>query len=247
MRSRIHELSVWTISDSIRSQLATIAEKPSKEDTKRLIGDIRPGFSSHVKFSGPKTFREPDQQFFMKGSYYPGVVIEIAYSESFEKLRHKAYDFIVRSGGEVQLVIGLVIGSNESLKISAWRPEFYRSKNKDAVRMKAIVDQDIIRDSNGTLKPGSLRFHLQDFGRDIATKYPDADLTKEIVLDYDVLTKGLIDAEQCDVPSPPDPDIIMSEYPYSSDGKLTLEDEKKFCNLERRSAARSEASDPDYS
>lgn len=247
MHGRIHELTVWAMSDLIRSQLAAIAENPSNENTKRLIHDIRPALSSHVKLSDPKTFREPDQQFFIKGSYYPGVVIEIAYSESFEQLQHKAYDFTVRSGGEVQLVIGLERAREKSFKISTWQPEFYQFKNKDAVRMKTVVDQDIIRDSDGTLRPGSLRFHLQDFGRNLATRYPDADLTKEIVLDYGVLAECLIDAEQCDVPSPPNPDIIMSESPFSSEEKLTPEDEKNICDLERRSAARSEASDPDYS
>ncbi|ERF69115.1 hypothetical protein EPUS_01071 [Endocarpon pusillum Z07020] len=228
MPSTIHDLTAEAIGDLIKSQLAAIGEKTSNEVTKRLIHEITPRVSRHVQLGGPKTFREPDKQFLIKGFYYPGIIIEFAYSQSFEQLRQKAYDFTVRSGGRVQLVIGLETGNKKLFKISAWRPEFCRSENRDAVRMKTITDQDIIRDSNGTLKPGCLRFHLRDFGRDLATNYPGAHLAEEIALDYDVLAGYLIDAEQCDVPPSPDADIIMSEYSFSSEEELTPEDEKKI-------------------
>ncbi|KAF7502435.1 hypothetical protein GJ744_005818 [Endocarpon pusillum] len=209
MLGTIHELAAEAIGDLIKSQLATIVETTSNEGTQQLIGEIRAGCSRQVQLNGPKTFRQPDKQFLVKGSYYPGIVIEFACSESFKELRQKAYDFIVRSGGRVQLVIGLEAGSKKLFKISAWRPEFYRSENGDAMRMKAITDRDIIRYSDGTLKSGCFRFHLQDFGRDLAVHYPDAHLTTEIALDYDVLAGYIIDAEQCDVLSPPGPDIIL--------------------------------------
>ena len=199
----------------IKSQLAVIVETTSNEDTKKLIQDIEAGLARSVWFDDSKNKREPDQQFLVRGSYYPGVIIEVAYSQSFKKLRRKAYDFIVGSTGSVQLVIGLETGNkkSKSFKISVWRPEFYRSENKDAVRMKTIAERDIIRGSDGTLKPGYLRFHLRDFDEDLTIKYPYAELTKEITLDYDVLARYLIRAEQFDVPRrSPRRDIIKAPY-----------------------------------
>lgn len=247
MLSTIHELTVGPIGELIKSRLAVIANETSNEDTKRLVRDIRSGYSRSVHIDGFKAFRQPDKQFFIKGSYFPGIVIEVAYSESFKELRRKAYDLIVGSEGSVQLVIGLEIESENLFKLSTWRPEYYRSENGDAVRMKATTNQDIIRDSDGTFKPGCLRFHLQDFGTDLATNYPDAELTKEIALDYDVLNEYLIEAEQCDVPEPPLRNIIKSEHSSSSEEELAPEDEMKVRDQELRSAARLEASDPDYS
>ena len=204
MNTRIHQILTYRISDLIISQLAAIVKEASNEDTRRLIEEIRPGLASAVEFDGPKTFCMPDQQFFTMDTYYPPVIIEIAHTESFKKLYRKVFDFIIRSQGEVQLVIGLETGKNSKLfKISAWRPDFYRSDNEDAIRMNAVTDRAIIRDSDGTLKPGFFRFHLQDFGEDLATKYPHADLTKEITLDYHVLAEYLIDAERYEVSSPP--------------------------------------------
>lgn len=238
------------IGDSIKSQLTVIAGNTSNEGTKQLIRDLRATSTATIKLYGPKTLLVPDQQFVIKGLYFPGVVIEIAHSQVFKKLRRKARKFVTRSLGEVHLVIGLETG-RKSLKISAWCPEFHQIENQDALRMKTMIDQDIIRDSDGTLKPGSFRFYLRDFGTDLATKYPDADLTEEIVLSYDVLAEYLIDAEEGDVPPPPDTvkgkGIILEDSCSSAEEELTSEDEGKFLELERRSAARPEALDPDYS
>ncbi|KAF7512260.1 hypothetical protein GJ744_001828 [Endocarpon pusillum] len=249
MPTGIHESMVEKISHSIKSQLTVIATKTSNEDTKQLIRDIRAALSATIKVYGPNTFVSPDQQFFVKGLRFPGVVIEIAHTQVFKKLRRKARKLITRSLGKVHLVIGLETG-RKSFKISAWCPEFHQIENQDALRMKTMVDQDIIRDSDGTLKPGSFRFYLRDFGTDLATKYPNADLTEEIVLSYNDLAEYLIDAEEDDIPSSPDTGkgkgIILEDSCSSAGDEFTSEDEGKFLEFERRSAARSEALDPDY-
>ena len=206
------------VGDLIKNQLAAILSTTSNEDTKRLIEGIISLGASTIHFGRLKTFRQPDQQFRDKKTYYPGVVMEIARSQSFKQLRRKAFDFIVKSDGRVQLVIGLEVGHKKVFKISCWRPEFYRLKNPDAMRMKTVINQEIIRESDGTLRSGDLRFHLQDFSTDLANKYPDADLTKEIVLDYHILAKYLIDTEQWkDRPPSPHPDLIKPEYLSSSE------------------------------
>jgi hypothetical protein len=113
--------------------------------------------------------------------------------------------------------------------------------------MKTVINQDTIRDHDGTLKPTSFKFHLQDFGQDLITKYPNANLMEEIGLDYDVLAEYLIDTEHVKESTPPRRNIIESEPPFSPEEKLRPDDERKFRELERQSAARLEALDPDYS
>lgn len=236
MTTLVHEVMTIKITDLIRKQLINIAQTTSNEDTKRLIEETLPLHARAVHLHGLKTFRQPDEQFRNKSSYYPGVVIEVAYSQSFKTLRRKASDFIVKSHGEIQLVIGLEIESKKpskllSSKISVWRPEFFRFENRDAVGMKTIIDRDIIRDRDGTLRSGSLRFYLQDFSTELAIKYPNADLAPEIILGYDVLAEYLVDTEQWEATSPSQSsssDIMELGYPTSSEEELTSEDEKKF-------------------
>lgn len=245
MASTIHEFVTVMISDSIKTQLAAIKENSNKP-TQRLIQNIKHLGSRQVKLDGLDRRRASDSQFLIKGSYYPGIVIELAYSQSFKSLRGKAQDLIVNSYGSIQLVIGLETESKKSYKISAWRADFTRSENKDAVRMKAVIEQDVIRDSDGKLKSGSMTFQLQDFGRNLATSYPNADLTKVITLHYNELADYLAEAQECDVQPPSIPNMIRWMEPPPPAEALIPEDEKKFRDLKRKSSAHSEALDSDY-
>ncbi len=208
----IHEFIARKVNHLIETQLITIKET-SNEPTKRLIQDIEQLASRRIQLYDSNNHREPDGQFLIKGSYFPGVVLEMAYSEDFISLRTKAEDLIVDSGGHTQLVIGLETGNNKSYKISAWRPDFIRLENEDAVKMKAIIEQDQIRNSDGRLKPESMIFQLQDFGSNLATTYPDADLTKVITLQYHELAAYLTKAEEFDVQRPPLPNLRRSREP----------------------------------
>jgi hypothetical protein len=192
--------------------------------------------------------RQPDQQFAIKDCYYPGVVIELAYPQSFEELQCKADDLIVDSYGNVQLVIGLETGNKKACKISAWRPDFTRSENEDTVAKKAIIEQDTIRDEDGKVKSGSITFQLQDFGTNLAITYPDADLTKEIVLHYNDLAGYLVEAEKWEniqLPPPPSNLKKRKQSPLPKE-ELRSEDEEKFRRLESTSFTRSKAADSDY-
>ena len=195
MLSCIHEILINRVTDSIKNQLINISTT-SNEPTKRLIQDIEALGCSNIVLYGSGKFRSPDGQFAVADSYYPGVVIEIAYSQSFQSLRWKAQDLIVNSSGNIQLVIGLEVESNKAYKISAWRPDFIRFENQDTVRMRAVIEQDVIRDNDGNLKSGSLTFQLRDFANNLATTFPDAKLNEVITLHYGDLTNYLARAEK---------------------------------------------------
>lgn len=246
MPSIIHDSVGQKIGDSIKKQLAVI-EKASDEPTRRLIQNIESIGSGRIKFNDVNGHREPDQQFGIENSYYPGIVIEVAYSQSFKSLRHKADDFIVDSDGKIQLVIGLEIESKKSCKISAWRSDFTRFENKDIVAMKAVIEQDIIRDEDGKVKSGSIIFQLQDFGTNLAIIYPDADLTKIITLHYNDLADYVARAEkkQSIRFPPPQPNLERRKRSPSPEEKLRSEDEK-FRRAESMTLAHLEAADSDY-
>jgi hypothetical protein len=247
MLSSIHEFINRKIDYSIQKQLAVI-EETSNEPTKRLIQSISSIGSRDIKFFNVDGHREPDQQYAVEDCYYPGVVIEIAYSQPFEELRCKADDFIVDSYGNIQLVIALEIENKKACKISAWRPDFTRSENEDTVAKKAIIEQDTIRDEDGKVKSGSITFQLQDFGTNLAITYPDADLTKEIVLHYNDLAGYLVEAEKWEniqLPPPPSNLKKRKQSPLPKE-ELRSEDEEKFRRLERTSFTRSKAADSDY-
>ena len=222
MPSTIHEFVSGKIKDSIKMQLAAIKEN-SNEPTKRLIESIGELSSRRIKFHGSDGHRAPDGQFLIEGSYYPGVVVEVAYSQSFKSLKEKAENFIVGSNGSIQLVIGLETESKTPYQISAWRPGITRSGNQDVVTMGAVIEQDVIQESDGKLKPGSMTFQLKDFGTNLATTYPNAHLTKVIALHYNDLADYLAQAKKFDVQLPPRPNTIQLRQLPASVRKLTNE------------------------
>jgi len=249
MPSSIHEFINRKIDYSIQNQLAVI-EETSNEPTKRLIQSISSIGSGDIKFFNVDEHRQSDQQFAIEDCYYPGVVIELAYPQSFEELQCKADDLIVDSYGNIQLVIGLETDNKKACKISAWRPDFTRSENenKNTVAMKTIIEQDTIRDDDGKVKSGSMTFQLQDFGTNLAITYPDADLTKEIVLHYNDLAGYLVKAEKREnIQRPPPPSNLKKrkQSPLPKE-ELKSEDEEKFRRLESTSFTRSKAADSDY-
>jgi hypothetical protein len=195
--SLTHEVTVSKALYLIQTQL-DLMQEISNEPVKRLTQDINMGGSRNCQLYGADTRLQPDGQFVVQGSYFPGVVLEVAHSQDFGSLQKKAENLIVKSKGKIQLVIGL----ETAYKISAWRSEVIRVGDQDTVQMKTIVNRDVIQDADGNRKPGSLVFHLKDFGTDLETKYPGADLTKAITLDYQKLAEIITTAHKSDVPFP---------------------------------------------
>ena len=115
----IHEVITDMINESIKAQLITIKET-SNEPTKQLIQRIRALRCANIKLYGSGGLRQPDDQFTVRGCYFPGAVIDMAYSQSFESLRSKAQNFIVGSDGNIHIVIGLEAENGRVYKISAW-------------------------------------------------------------------------------------------------------------------------------
>lgn len=86
--------------------------------------------------------RQPDEQFQYRSAAYPGVVIEVSYSQDGKNLRRLAQDYILYSNGDIKLVIGIDINDAKDCTVSLWRPR-YTQKSNDLDDLE--VDQEIIR------------------------------------------------------------------------------------------------------
>lgn len=69
---------------------------------------------------------DPDKAFGYEGARYPGVVVEIAYSQRKKNLSKLADHYIVESSGQIQIVIGIELDYKESKSaiVSIWRPTY---------------------------------------------------------------------------------------------------------------------------
>jgi hypothetical protein len=74
--------------------------------------------------------REPDIQFQYPGTLYPGVVVEVSYSQSGKDLRKLAQDYVLYSNADVKLVIGINLSyKGGSSTVSTWRPKFIENRD----------------------------------------------------------------------------------------------------------------------
>jgi hypothetical protein len=124
MPSYLHETIVASVVEDIGMQLRARASGsgPVAEFTRM----IRSNGSASITFADPKFGRhDPDASFKHLSARYPGVVIEVSYSQKRGDLRRLADDYILGSDGSIRLVIGIDIGyNNKCATVSTWRPKF---------------------------------------------------------------------------------------------------------------------------
>jgi hypothetical protein len=85
----------------------------------------------------------PDACFEHSEALWPGVVIEVAYSQKPKDLGRIAWDYIGDSDGSIQVVIGLNLNYNDKgARLSVWRPNITtREDGRDAFACVKTVHQ----------------------------------------------------------------------------------------------------------
>lgn len=90
----------------------------------------------------PNTRRQPDAQFQHRKAAFPGVVVEVAYSQNEKRLRRLAKEYIYDSNGDIKAVVGISInyGSSPST-ISLWKSRFTRERgdDRDTLDMEQVI------------------------------------------------------------------------------------------------------------
>jgi hypothetical protein len=85
---------------------------------------IRPTVSATIEFIVPShTKNSPDASFKHVQAKYPGVVIEVSYSQKRLDLPLLAHDYITRSRGNIKVVVGIDVEYRGKMStLSVWRP-----------------------------------------------------------------------------------------------------------------------------
>lgn len=81
--------------------------------------------------TGPVVRREPDGRFQHWDAAYPGVVLEVSYSQDGRDLKKLASDYILRSNGDIKAVIGVDINYGRESTASLWRPNYVEEEGEE--------------------------------------------------------------------------------------------------------------------
>lgn len=83
--------------------------------------DIKLGGSSRVSLNEEKESRQPDIQFRHKLEKYPRVIVEVANTQTQKELEALAYDYILKSDGEIKSVYGIDLNPlGKASTVSRW-------------------------------------------------------------------------------------------------------------------------------
>jgi hypothetical protein len=154
MPTPIHESFSAQVSDATRRQLDSIAQGAGRAaEFAAHISSVRSGriqlreFDPDdpvLKLSQPYIQREPDEQFQHVDAKYPGVVYEIACSQSGQDLDKAAWDYIPHSNGDIKVVVGFQLGygKGKEARVSLWRPRYWKGDNEplETLDVETIVD-----------------------------------------------------------------------------------------------------------
>lgn len=106
---------------------------------------MRPARSTEIYFPvedaprSAKSKHEPDSSFWHDDAQYPGVVIEIAYSQKNKRLSRLAEDYLLDSDASIQVVVGLDIEhgkkGSRTATVSVWLTQVLHITNGDELRV----------------------------------------------------------------------------------------------------------------
>ncbi|KAK2765091.1 hypothetical protein FQN54_008790 [Arachnomyces sp. PD_36] len=250
MPSGVHELFIDGVEDAIRSQLKEIR---SGSDRAALFArKVRPARGTEISFPAgdiPKSKYEPDTSFWHDNARYPGVVIEVAYSQKRKRLNRLAENYLLDSDASIQVVVGLDIeyGQKGSRKatLSMWRTSIAKTLAEDEL----IVFRD--EQGNPTRHPG-LRLQLRDFAYEELAEDEIGEEKRELVVSTQELCQYLAAAEtkvqQLSSLGKHSiaPGVKKRKRSETPPDQITSGDEARYIEQEERTAKRVEGDDSDY-
>lgn len=150
MPSPLHDIFCARIVDEISRQLrqfqridgpvADFAKEVEHLATSRILipqdtGDGRQTYSR----------REPDASFGHRQAHYPGVIVEVCYSQKNRRVSHLADEYILNTDGSVNAVIAFDIDyrSSKRATVTIWRPEYVTVDGVEEFRATAVVEAQV--------------------------------------------------------------------------------------------------------
>ncbi|KAF2454277.1 hypothetical protein BDY21DRAFT_423847 [Lineolata rhizophorae] len=257
----VHEFFIDGVEDAIRSQLKTI--RSGSDTAAGFAQRVRAARSSEIYFpiddapGGTKSKYGPDASFWHDDAEYPGVIIEVAYSQKTKRLARLAEDYLLDSDANVQAVVGLNIGygkgGSRKATLSVWRTRVFNTADGNELRIAREVADDIFRDDQGhpTDHPG-LRLYLSDFAHAGLARVQLGSHNRELFISTEQLCEFLTAAEvkvhQRGSLSKDQlaPGVKKRKRLETPPEEVTSEDEAVYAEQEERAAKRTADSDPDY-
>ncbi|KAF2761483.1 hypothetical protein EJ05DRAFT_536253 [Pseudovirgaria hyperparasitica] len=249
-----------TLHDTFSSELVADIKK-GLENLKENHVETRPFIDKissvsgaiHFEDDGKKIRHEPDIRFHHEDAAWPGVVIEVSYSQKRKSLIDLADNYILASDGGIRVMIGIDLEYKKSKEasISIWRLK--TSPGNDGQPEGEVIqelDNELFRDAEGNPVRSSagLELPLNNFATQaLSDGLPEC----SVIVCPETLCKLLAKAEKWNDKSTllqgVKPARIKRKYRQKTpEEQLTVSDEEKVIEEERRTLRKIEKADKSY-
>lgn len=144
MPSSIHEYCTREIERYIEKQLEVIRSGSGKKA--KFAQDVFASGSPNIAFEGSRFKYSPDVSFKHARADYPGVIIEVAFSQTRRSLRRLAENYLLDSKANIRVVVGIDIaygGNSRKVTLSVWRGEFFDTTAGRELRAVPVVEDKV--------------------------------------------------------------------------------------------------------
>lgn len=260
MPSLLHEAIKAKIVRDIERQLLSISNGVGPASA--FAKCIEHGGSASISFDDPEYGKhEPDALFRHREAQFPGVILEISYTQKRRDLARVAEDYILGAGGNIRVVVGIDIYKDKSATLSIWQPRLQTDKagEEELVAHQMLSNQVCshsfylartyiskkFRKENGEVNPQTgLRLHLEDFAPPLLSKHTK--FGRDIFISSTDLCAYLHDAEQDEVnvkqglgyADPLKPGVRRKRRSLTTAEELNTDDESRYQEEEERANKR---------
>jgi len=144
MPGSLHESLGSYITQDLLRQLGTIAQGSSPSAV--FAGNIENSASAEISFEDTEYgSHQPDASFQHFEAQYPGVILELSYSQKKKDLSRLAHEYILGSDADIRVVIGIDVEYKGSKResVSIWRPhiEVDDAGERELCVVQTVTDQ----------------------------------------------------------------------------------------------------------
>lgn len=150
MPTPLHETFCAELVDEITSQLKVLqtGDGPSAKFAREIkhFASSRVHLPQDMNDSETKYYRrEPDASFGHRLARYPGVILEVCYSQKSREIPYLADDYILNTDGNIKVVVGLDIDYKMSQRaaLSVWRPKYVMNNGELEFRTTTVVEAEV--------------------------------------------------------------------------------------------------------
>lgn len=140
----------------IESRLRAFTDTESRSKTfaqnVKHDGSCTLDLQSEINDGNANITRQPDAMFTHGDAHWPGVIIEVSYSQKTKDLPHLADDYILETNGSIRVVVGLYIDyKTKKGTISMWRPCYVKNEQGQLeLEATQTLCNQVFRDESGS-------------------------------------------------------------------------------------------------